>query len=109
MGILLACVFAILLGSIQCKPDRPKQFRIALVADQDKNSRLDDETWRSWLKTGTLTLDANGVSIEWDENMTELTTHDSESLRGAELSELIVFNGKLYTVGDKIGIGEFQF
>jgi soluble calcium-activated nucleotidase 1 len=82
-----------------------------LIADQDRNSKKDDETWRSWLKTGTLKLSIrqrNKVSIKWDDEMTELTTHISEKLRGAELSELIVYNNKLYTVEDKSGIGTYN-
>ncbi len=32
----------------------------------------------------------------------------AEKGRGAELSDLCVFNGKLYTVGDRTGIGMWQ-
>ena len=40
------------------------------------------------------------------ENSAELTSHLSEKGRGAELSELIVFNGRLFTVDDRSGISE---
>ena len=36
----------------------------------------------------------------------ELKSHISENGRGVELSELVVFNGKLYTVDDRTGIGK---
>ena len=49
--------------------------------------------------------DDGTVSVRW-EGTVELTSHISEKGRGAELSELIVFNGKLYTVDDRSGIGE---
>ena len=38
--------------------------------------------------------------------MVTLKSHISEKGRGVELSELIVFNGKLYTIDDRSGIGE---
>ena len=38
-----------------------------------------------------------------------LKTHLSEKGRGAELSELIVFNGKLLTVDDRSGIGMYVY
>lgn len=44
------------------------------------------------------------VSVRLDQT-TELSSHLSEKGRGTELSELIVFNGKLYTVDDRSGIG----
>lgn len=84
------------------------QFRISLVADQDENSKVDDKTWRSWLKTGTLTLHKDRkVSVKWDVEQTELISHISEKGRGVELSELVAFNGKLYTVDDRSGIGMY--
>ena len=111
------CLFVLLCG-IQCRPHRAikdagvNTYRFSIIADMDRASKVDSETWRSWLKHGTLTVESTPdedaefkVSIEWDDEMTELTTHDSEKLRGAELSELIHYNGKLLTVGDKIGIG----
>lgn len=47
------------------------------------------------------------VSVRLDQT-TELSSHLSEKGRGTELSELIVFNGKLYTVDDRSGIGEVR-
>lgn len=78
------------------------------MADRDENSKLDDVTWGSYLKTGTLTLYTDGtISVKWDKEMVTLKSHISEKGRGVELSELIVFNGKLYTVDDRSGIGRF--
>lgn len=83
------------------------EFRVGMVADQDENSKVDDVTWKSYLKTGTLTMHDDGsFSVSWDRELTKLQTHISEKGRGAELSELIVFNGHLYTVDDRSGIGE---
>ena len=78
------------------------------MADRDEKSKLDDVTWGSYLKTGTLTLHSDGtISVKWDKEMVTLKSHISEKGRGVELSELIVFNGKLYTVDDRSGIGKF--
>ncbi len=62
--------------------------------------------WASWLKTGSLSLHRDGtLSVKWDVAMTRLETRMAEKGRGAELSDLCVFNGRLYTVGDRTGIG----
>ena len=64
-------------------------------------------TWGSFFKRGTLTLHADKtISVKWDKEVVSLTSHISEKGRGVELSELIVFNGKLYTIDDRSGIGE---
>ena len=66
----------------------------------------DESKWVSYLKTGCLTLGSDGkLSISWDPKVTTLFSRISEKGRGAELSELVVFNGKLYTVDDRSGIG----
>ena len=93
------------------KPLRTSQgirYRIGIVADPDEQSKVDgvSNTWQSYFKVGYLILshDRNRVHISWDENEIELKTHLAEGGRGAELSELIVFNGKLLTVDDRSGI-----
>ena len=83
-----------------------KHFKIALIADQDTHSKIKSGSWGSWLKTGTLILHADRtLSVKWDKDMLRLTTRMAEKERGAELSDLCVFNGRLYTVGDRTGIG----
>ena len=82
------------------------EFRIGAIADMDEKSKVDATTWHSYLKTGTLSLHNDGsLSVVWDPNPVELASHISEKGRGVELSELVVFNGKLYTVDDRSGIG----
>lgn len=103
------------------------EYRIGLVADRDEQSRVGGEctsvcvvlpvrmsltaesyTWSSYLRTGVLLARSDGsLSVRLDQT-TELSSHLSEKGRGTELSELIVFNGKLYTVDDRSGIGEVQ-
>ena len=82
-------------------------FKIGVVADQDENSMVTAKTWNSYFMTGSLTLHHDQtVSVTWDVKRKELQTHVAEKGRGAELSELVVFNGKLYTVDDRTGIGK---
>lgn len=93
------------------KPLRTSQgirYRIGIVADPDERSKVDSEssTWRSYFKVGYLILshDRSKVQVIWDNKEIELKTHLSEGGRGAELSELVVFNGKLLTVDDRSGV-----
>ncbi|KAJ7315898.1 hypothetical protein JRQ81_002060 [Phrynocephalus forsythii] len=83
------------------------RYRIGLIADLDTNSKGSGEhTWFSYLKKGYLTLSSSGdrVSLEWDTQDEMLESHLAEKGRGMELSELIVFNGKLYAVDDRTGV-----
>ncbi|XP_051851426.1 soluble calcium-activated nucleotidase 1 isoform X1 [Antechinus flavipes] len=83
------------------------RYRIAVIADLDTESRAKKEnTWFSYLKKGYLTLSESGdkVTVEWDKEDGILESHLAEKGRGMELSELIVFNGKLYSVDDRTGV-----
>lgn len=83
------------------------RYRIAVVADLDTASRAArEDTWFSYLKKGHLTLSDSGdsVTVEWDKGHSVLESHLAEKGRGMELSELIVFNGKLYSVDDRTGV-----
>ena len=84
-----------------------KRFRIGVIADLDENSKSSSKanTWTSHFKRGYLTLHRNGqVSVEWDKDLVVLSSTLSQKGRGMELSELIVFNGKLYAVDDRTGV-----
>ncbi|KAH0517964.1 Soluble calcium-activated nucleotidase 1 [Microtus ochrogaster] len=83
------------------------RYRIAVIADLDTGSRAQEEnTWFSYLKKGHLTLSDSGdkVTVEWDKDHGVLESHLAEKGRGMELSDLIVFNGKLYSVDDRTGV-----
>ncbi|XP_057572000.1 soluble calcium-activated nucleotidase 1 isoform X2 [Hippopotamus amphibius kiboko] len=83
------------------------RYRIAVIADLDMESRAQEEnTWVSYLKKGYLTLSDSGdrVAVEWDQGHEVLESHLAEKGRGMELSDLIVFNGKLYSVDDRTGV-----
>lgn len=83
------------------------RYRIGVIADLDKSSRSDKKlTWLSYMRRGYLLVSQSGdkVAVEWDADRVVLESHLSENGRGMELSELVVFNGKLYSVDDRTGI-----
>lgn len=83
------------------------RYRIAVIADLDKDSLSAKElTWFSYLQRGHLLVSPGGdrVSVEWDQDRVVLESHLAEKGRGMELSELAVFNGKLYSVDDRTGV-----
>ncbi|KAM6194203.1 LOW QUALITY PROTEIN: soluble calcium-activated nucleotidase 1 [Sarcoramphus papa] len=83
------------------------RYRIGVIADLDTQSRGSEEhTWFSYLKKGYLVLSDSGdsVTVEWDKDESVLQSHLAEKGRGMELSELVVFNGKLYAVDDRTGV-----
>lgn len=83
------------------------QYHIAIVTDLDTDSKSKDKknTWMSYMKYGNLTISDNysRVVISFDKTVI-LDSKLSEGGRGMELSELIAFNGRLYTVDDRTGI-----
>ncbi|XP_022207722.2 soluble calcium-activated nucleotidase 1 [Nilaparvata lugens] len=86
------------------------KYRIGIISDMDKLSKSPDEpyTWISHYRKGYLTWNRSmtpAISIFWDEGPPKiLKTKYSEKGRGMELSELIVFNGKLLSFDDRTGI-----
>lgn len=82
-------------------------FRVAVISDLDTNSKAaKKDQWVSYLLKGYLRYDSSAetVKIYWDRRKTSLTSRTSTGGRGMELSELVVFNGKLYTCDDRTGI-----
>ncbi|XP_056144551.1 soluble calcium-activated nucleotidase 1 isoform X2 [Lampris incognitus] len=91
-------------------PERTPQgirYRIGVIADLDTNSRSEKKlTWFSYMRKGYLLVSESGdkVAVEWDPDRMVLESHLAEKDRGMELSELVVFNGKLYSVDDRTGV-----
>lgn len=84
-------------------------YKILAIADLDTNSRKTDASetkYVSYLLKGTLTIedDLKQANIEFDFEPSEISTQYSYGERGMELSDLIVFNGKLYSCDDRTGI-----
>ncbi|XP_076844828.1 soluble calcium-activated nucleotidase 1 [Brachyhypopomus gauderio] len=83
------------------------RYRIGVIADLDTDSLSKKSlTWFSYMRKGYLLVSGSGdaVSVEWDTDRVVVESHLSEKGRGMELSELIVFNGKLYSVDDRTGV-----
>jgi soluble calcium-activated nucleotidase 1 len=83
-----------------------KAYKIALVTDLDTNSKSEKEnTWISYFRTGNITIsdDWSSVNVMLGSPVVLQSTL-AQGGRGMELSELVVFNGKLYTVDDRTGI-----
>ncbi|XP_027138774.1 soluble calcium-activated nucleotidase 1b isoform X1 [Larimichthys crocea] len=91
-------------------PEKTKhgiRYRIGVIADLDTASRSSkDQTWFSYMKRGYLTVSdsADRLEVEWDAEAVTLESHLAEKGRGMELSELVVFNGHLYSVDDRTGV-----
>ncbi|XP_076001461.1 soluble calcium-activated nucleotidase 1b isoform X2 [Genypterus blacodes] len=91
-------------------PERTKhgiRYRIGVIADLDTASRSSKaQTWFSYMKKGYLTVSesADRLEVEWDAQTVTLESHLAEKGRGMELSELVVFNGRLYSVDDRTGV-----
>ncbi|XP_013169319.1 PREDICTED: soluble calcium-activated nucleotidase 1 [Papilio xuthus] len=84
-------------------------YRIGIVADLDTNSKSSSKeyTYNSYLKKGSLTYDVvrHTVSVKWDTQPAILLSSTySHKGRGMELSELIVFDGRLLTFDDRSGM-----
>lgn len=82
------------------------EFTIGLVADLDTASKNEGNNWISYLLTGTLSWNSSNktVTTQLSKNPSILKSSYSLAGRGAELSELIVFNGRLLTFDDRTGI-----
>lgn len=84
------------------------KFRIGVITDLDTDSKSKDakNTWISYYTKGYLTYNPNSmkVTVSWDEDVITLKSAMSQKDRGMELSELVAFNGKLYTCDDRTGI-----
>lgn len=90
------------------------KYRIGIIADLDKDSKSSTKsnTYISYFKKGYLSYNPvqQSVSIEWDPKPpTVLTSTYSHKGRGMELSELIVYDGRLLTFDDRSGLVSIIF
>ena len=82
-------------------------YQVGLITDLDKDSKSKEKknTWLSYYRQGNLTLSEKGDSVRVNLKQPKvLVSNIAAGDRGMELSELIIFNGKLYTVDDRTGI-----
>lgn len=83
-----------------------KTYQVLAIADLDTSSRRDGDKYVSYLLNGQVTIsdDLSSARVEFDSQPTEISTEYAYGGRGMELSELVVFNGKLYSCDDRTGI-----
>ncbi|KAJ2937873.1 hypothetical protein O0L34_g18695 [Tuta absoluta] len=84
-------------------------YRIGIVADLDTNSKSLSKahTYNSYFKKGTLNYNPakKSVSVVWDtQPATILSSTYAHKGRGMELSELLVYDGRLLTFDDRSGV-----
>jgi len=86
---------------------RKELLKFGMVADLDRQSSVESgrhTKWRSVLKRAVMRQNpSGGWDIEWEEDV-ELVTKLGEDGRGLELSELISWEGKLWTFDDRSGV-----
>lgn len=82
------------------------EFTIGLVADLDTASKSEGNVWTSYFLTGALNWNSSNktVTAQFRKKASILKSSYSLAGRGAELSELIVFNGRLLTFDDRTGL-----
>ncbi|XP_022085021.1 soluble calcium-activated nucleotidase 1-like [Acanthaster planci] len=85
-----------------------EQYRIGLISDLDTDSKsaTKKNTWVGYYLKGYLNINSlhDQVSIQLDKEPSVLQSQLSRGGRGMELSELVTFNGKLYSVDDRTGV-----
>jgi len=84
-----------------------KIYKIAVISDLDTDSKVGDNKWKSYFRKGELRIKVDHSKVEVniaEKGAVELSSNIGAGGRGMELSELSVFNGKLYTVDDRTGI-----
>ncbi|CAI5453992.1 unnamed protein product [Caenorhabditis angaria] len=86
--------------------DGSKEYSIVLVTDLDHDSK-DGKKWKSLVSRGFLRLSADkkSASVNFNpDNEYYVDTNIAAGGRAMELSDLAVFNGKLYSVDDRTGL-----
>ncbi|XP_054762754.1 soluble calcium-activated nucleotidase 1-like [Lytechinus pictus] len=85
-----------------------RKYKIAVISDPDTTNKdpNKENQWMSYLIKGSLSISSYGdkISVNLDDKPVTLKSQLSQGGRGMELSELITFNGKLYTVDDRTGV-----
>ncbi len=88
--------------------DKTKTYKIIAIADLDTNSKSSPSSSKfiSYLLNGKLTIsdDLSSASVEFESSAVEISSEYAYGDRGMELSELVIFNGKLYSCDDRTGI-----
>jgi len=92
--------------------EKGMKFRIGIISDLDQDSKSSGGKWISYLRRGSLFIrfdrempKHSKVLVEWESGEPQVIKSGyNVDGRGMELSELMVFNGKLLSCDDRTGI-----
>lgn len=83
------------------------KFRIGIISDLDTSSKssMKSHSWISYFQKGYLLWNEpkKQITLNWEEPKSLMSGYGLTG-RGMELSELVVYNGKLFTFDDRTGI-----
>ncbi|VDL72792.1 unnamed protein product [Nippostrongylus brasiliensis] len=83
------------------------EYDLLAVTDLDHDSKVSNKKWQSFAKRGILRISPNHkeVSVDWKaDSDISLSTEISAGGRAMELSDLAVFDGRLFSADDRTGI-----
>ena len=93
---------------VRSRKDKTLTYSWMAIADLDTNSKESkgNGKYKSYMLQGKLVIseDLRIAQIDFDVDPVKLSSQYSYGERGMELSELVVFNGKLYSCDDRTGI-----
>jgi soluble calcium-activated nucleotidase 1 len=81
-------------------------YNLIAIADLDTNSKVNNKKYASFIMKGRLDIDNHfkSATVQFSNDLTEVTSQYAYGDRGMELSELVTFNGRLYSCDDRTGI-----
>nr|ABA12135.1 35 kDa putative salivary apyrase SP03 [Phlebotomus argentipes] len=101
----IALITCLIIGIIEAAPRALRFIPFAVIADLDKDSIKDaGKQFTSIVKYGELRDNGENYDLTMKSQNLHYFTRFAYNGRGAELSELLNFNSKLFTVDDKTGI-----
>nr|AAX56357.1 35.5 kDa salivary protein [Phlebotomus ariasi] len=101
-AIAVACL---LTGDGEAAPRATRFIPFAVISDLDKKSiKSDQKSFTSIVRYGELKDNGERYTLSIKSENLHYFTRYAYNGRGAELSELLYFNNKLYTIDDKTGI-----
>ncbi|GAB0100400.1 hypothetical protein DMENIID0001_164340 [Sergentomyia squamirostris] len=105
LKLFVITVFCVV-GATLSAPTDKKFYNFGIIADLDQDAIIKSEsgTYASILKFGQLQYVKGKYEFYVNALGSSITTNYAYRGRGAELSELVKFNNKYYTIDDKTGI-----
>uniref|UniRef100_C6FFU4 Apyrase n=1 Tax=Phlebotomus arabicus TaxID=578135 RepID=C6FFU4_9DIPT len=105
LKLFVAVAVCALVRDTKAAPRATRFIPFAIVADLDKKSiKSDQKSFTSIVKYGELKDNGERYTLTMKSENLHYFTRYAYKGRGAELSELLYFNNKLYSIDDKTGI-----